>query len=50
MSKLFHQLAIVTETGRSVKRTIDHSPELGDDSSEDDPPSGRIPPGGFLTG
>ncbi|WP_195892531.1 hypothetical protein [Halopiger goleimassiliensis] len=50
MSKLSHQLTTVTETGRKVKRTIDHSPEFGEDSTEGDSPTGRIPPGGFLTG
>ncbi|WP_165875261.1 hypothetical protein [Natrarchaeobius chitinivorans] len=49
MSKLLHAIAIGTTTGEKIRRTIEHSPDLGDGQA-DDRPSGRIPPGGYLTG
>ncbi|MEY7849183.1 hypothetical protein AB7C87_08290 [Natrarchaeobius sp. A-rgal3] len=49
MSKLLHIVTTYTNTGAKIRRTIEHSPDLGDEPT-DERPSGRIPPGGFLTG
>ncbi|GAB3666787.1 hypothetical protein [Halopiger thermotolerans] len=51
MSKILALMATYTQTGAKIRRTIAHSPDLGDgDAANDDSPSGRIPPGGMLTG
>lgn len=50
MSKILSTLAMQTKTGAKIRRTIEHSPQLGDDANDADSPSGRIPPGGMLTG
>lgn len=49
MSKIMHQMVTMTKTGAKIRRTIDHSPQF-DAEAADDSPTGRIPPGGFLTG
>lgn len=52
MSKILALMATYTQTGAKIRRTIEHSPDFGGDEStdNDDSPSGRIPPGGMLTG
>ncbi|AEH36125.1 hypothetical protein [Halopiger xanaduensis] len=51
MSKILALMATYTQTGAKIRRTIEHSPDFGDESADnDDSPSGRIPPGGMLTG
>ncbi|WP_165874857.1 hypothetical protein [Natrarchaeobius oligotrophus] len=50
MSKILHALVAQTNRGAKIRRTIEHSPSFGGDRADDDSPSGRIPPGGFLTG
>ncbi|WP_176393243.1 hypothetical protein [Natronolimnobius baerhuensis] len=50
MSKILAILAAYTKTGAKVRRTIEHSPQFGETDHDDASPSGRIPPGGMLTG
>ncbi|NGM68651.1 hypothetical protein G6M89_06445 [Natronolimnobius sp. AArcel1] len=51
MSKILAILAAYTKTGAKIRRTIEHSPQFGEtDNTDDESPTGRIPPGGMLTG
>ncbi|MFC6719637.1 hypothetical protein ACFQGT_13390 [Natrialbaceae archaeon GCM10025810] len=51
MSKMMTVLTVANRRFEKTRRTIAHSPDFGDDrTADEDSPSGRIPPGGFLTG
>ncbi|SEH17515.1 hypothetical protein SAMN04487967_3224 [Natronorubrum sediminis] len=51
MSKILATLTAGTQRLAKARRTIEHSPEFGaDDETNEDSPTGQIPPGGFLTG
>ncbi|WP_436346221.1 hypothetical protein [Natronorubrum sp. FCH18a] len=51
MSKILATVTAGTRRMAKARRTIAHSPQLGENQqTDDDSPSGQIPPGGFLTG
>ncbi|MFD1565212.1 hypothetical protein ACFR99_16870 [Haloarchaeobius amylolyticus] len=52
MSKILAAVTASTQQIAKARRTIAHSPELGDDQATDEQgrPATRISPGGFLTG
>ncbi|QLK24624.1 hypothetical protein HYG81_10865 [Natrinema zhouii] len=52
MSKILATVTASTQRIGKARRTIAHSPSLGDDqtTNEDGRPATRILPGGFLTG
>ncbi|QSX00570.1 hypothetical protein [Haloterrigena alkaliphila] len=52
MSKILATVTAGTQRIAKARRTIQHSPALGEDraTNEDGTPATRIPPGGFLTG
>lgn len=52
MSKILATITAGTQRIAKARRTIAHSPSLGDDRStdEDGRPATRIPAGGLLTG
>lgn len=50
MSKILHLMTTFTNRGKKIQRAVKHSPEFDPTTGDDESPSGRIPPGGFLTG